>query len=98
MAGGGAALLILLVIAGCLVGDGRAGRYINYDPLRKDTVPCSKRSEAQMNNCRPQPAEPYERGCSKLEMCRGGAKVEEGGAPLSAAVVVVRSPPPSSTD
>jgi hypothetical protein len=45
-------------------------RYIGYDALRKDNVPCSRRG-ASYYNCRPGgQANPYRRGCSCITRCR----------------------------
>ncbi|CAL9206886.1 unnamed protein product [Musa hybrid cultivar] len=46
-------------------------RYISYNALRRDTVPCSRRG-ASYYNCRPgAQANPYSRSCSAITRCRG---------------------------
>lgn len=46
-------------------------RYISYNALRRDSVPCSRRG-ASYYNCRPGAyANPYSRGCSAITRCRG---------------------------
>ncbi|KAI1012175.1 hypothetical protein LB503_004540 [Fusarium chuoi] len=45
---------------------------ISYGALKHDGVPCSARG-ASAANCRPgAEANPYNRGCSAIEKCRGG--------------------------
>ncbi|XP_010938417.1 protein RALF-like 33 [Elaeis guineensis] len=45
-------------------------RYISYNALRRDSVPCSRRG-ASYYNCRPGAyANPYHRGCSAITRCR----------------------------
>ncbi|QGI63860.1 hypothetical protein CEK26_007811 [Fusarium fujikuroi] len=45
---------------------------ISYGALKHDGVPCSLRG-ASAANCRPgAEANPYNRGCSAIEKCRGG--------------------------
>ncbi|XP_008786719.1 protein RALF-like 33 [Phoenix dactylifera] len=69
-------------IAECLAGDEfeldseisrrilASSRYISYDSLRRDRVPCSRRG-ASYYNCRPGAhANPYSRGCSAITRCR----------------------------
>ncbi|XP_047937595.1 rapid alkalinization factor-like [Salvia hispanica] len=48
----------------------RATRYISYDALRRNSIPCSRRG-ASYYNCRPgAQANPYTRGCSAITRCR----------------------------
>ncbi|RBQ64535.1 hypothetical protein FVER14953_11810 [Fusarium verticillioides] len=48
------------------------GGEISYGALRHDNVPCSVRG-ASAANCHPgAEANPYNRGCSAIEKCRGG--------------------------
>uniref|UniRef100_A0ACD5YBU3 Uncharacterized protein n=1 Tax=Avena sativa TaxID=4498 RepID=A0ACD5YBU3_AVESA len=45
--------------------------YISYGALYADTVPCSVQG-ASYYNCQPgAEAYPYERGCSRITLCRG---------------------------
>lgn len=45
-------------------------RYISYNALRRDSIPCSRRG-ASYYNCRPgAQANPYSRGCSAITRCR----------------------------
>ncbi|KAG0460792.1 hypothetical protein HPP92_020720 [Vanilla planifolia] len=68
-----AAVLALMFMVGCCIAESEnPSVYIGYDPIRHDTVQCSKKSETQPENCRGHQAEPYKRACSKLEHCRGG--------------------------
>ncbi|KAK8949724.1 hypothetical protein KSP39_PZI006280 [Platanthera zijinensis] len=47
--------------------------YIHYGSIKGDTVPCNKQIPGEEQNCRPHPAPtPYNRGCSKIDLCRGG--------------------------
>ncbi|XP_020244659.1 LOW QUALITY PROTEIN: rapid alkalinization factor-like [Asparagus officinalis] len=70
-------------IAECLAGDEEfdlgsessrrilaTRRYISYNALRRDSIPCSRRG-ASYYNCRPgAQANPYSRGCSRITRCR----------------------------
>lgn len=56
---------------------GQDDRYLHYDPIKNDTVPCSKKLADEPSNCRPQHIQPYHRPCSKLEKCRGEEKPED---------------------
>ncbi|XP_020208723.1 rapid alkalinization factor [Cajanus cajan] len=45
-------------------------KYISYNALQRNTVPCSRRG-ASYYNCRPgAQANPYSRGCSAITRCR----------------------------
>ncbi|CAH8324202.1 unnamed protein product [Eruca vesicaria subsp. sativa] len=45
-------------------------RYISYDALRRNTVPCSRRGTSYYNCRRGAQANPYSRGCSAITRCR----------------------------
>lgn len=46
-------------------------RYISYQALKRNSVPCSRRG-ASYYNCRPgAQANPYRRGCNAITRCRG---------------------------
>ncbi|XP_008813275.1 protein RALF-like 33 [Phoenix dactylifera] len=47
-------------------------KYISYEALKRDVVPCSKPG-VPYYNCRALPkASPYSRGCEAISECRGG--------------------------
>ncbi|KAF2846261.1 rapid alkalinization factor [Plenodomus tracheiphilus IPT5] len=47
---------------------------ISYDALNRNRVPCSQRGSSAAN-CKPgAEANPYTRGCSKIDRCRGGSR------------------------
>ncbi|GAU27122.1 hypothetical protein TSUD_104310 [Trifolium subterraneum] len=47
-------------------------REIDYDAMKKDTIPCNKENAV---NCKEDiPANTYTRGCSKINRCRDGNK------------------------
>ena len=48
----------------------RRGRYISYNALRKDSVPCNRRGRSYYNCNGRQKANPYRRGCSAITKCR----------------------------
>lgn len=45
-------------------------KYISYDSLNKNTVPCSKRGASYYNCKAGAQANPYSRGCSAITRCR----------------------------
>ncbi|KAJ3681896.1 hypothetical protein LUZ60_014469 [Juncus effusus] len=55
-----------------LVRRGLAGnvRYISYDALKKDRVPCNRRGNSYYNCMRTTRANPYRRGCSIITRCK----------------------------
>ncbi|XP_057508190.1 rapid alkalinization factor [Actinidia eriantha] len=45
-------------------------KFISYDVLKRDTVPCSRRGQSYYN-CQPgAEANPYHRGCNAITRCR----------------------------
>ncbi|XP_038683379.1 protein RALF-like 1 [Tripterygium wilfordii] len=46
-------------------------KYISYDSLLRNNVPCSKRGMSYYSNCEEgAEANPYDRGCSAIARCR----------------------------
>ncbi|KAK2979025.1 hypothetical protein RJ640_013659 [Escallonia rubra] len=69
-------LCLSALIMTLLVTEVAATRYIGYPAMSRDgNYHCSRKSE----NCHPQPANPYNRGCEAAERCRQGleAKVSD---------------------
>ena len=60
-------LLSLIVLL--LLVSATDAKHIGYGAIGKGRIPCRSKFS---KNCRPQPANPYRRGCSKLTQCRGG--------------------------
>ncbi|CAK8567110.1 unnamed protein product [Lathyrus sativus] len=47
-------------------------KYISYDTLKRDKVPCD-RAGASYYNCHPRQANPYSRGCEVITACARGS-------------------------
>ncbi|XP_058759482.1 protein RALF-like 24 [Vicia villosa] len=47
-------------------------KYISYDTLKRDKVPC-ERAGASYYNCHPRQANPYSRGCEVITACARGS-------------------------
>ncbi|KAI5406424.1 protein RALF-like 24 [Lathyrus oleraceus] len=47
-------------------------KYISYDTLKRDKVPCD-RAGASYYNCHPRQANPYNRGCEVITACARGS-------------------------
>lgn len=45
------------------------GRYISYDALKRDRVPCDRRGQSYYNCSRQRQANPYRRGCTVITRC-----------------------------
>ena len=60
---------LLALIVWLLLVSATDAKHIGYGAIGKDRVPCKSKFS---QNCRPQPTDPYTRGCSKLTRCRGG--------------------------
>ncbi|VYS49669.1 unnamed protein product [Arabidopsis thaliana] len=62
------ALVVFLALAGTKV---EATRYITYPAIDRGdhAVHCDK---AHPNTCKKKQANPYQRGCEKINRCRGG--------------------------
>ncbi|KAJ3692090.1 hypothetical protein LUZ60_012440 [Juncus effusus] len=45
-------------------------RYISYEALKKDRVPCNRRGNSYYNCMRTTRANPYRRGCSIITRCK----------------------------
>ncbi|KAG6504114.1 rapid alkalinization factor-like [Zingiber officinale] len=45
------------------------GRYISYDALKRDRVPCDRRGQSYYNCNRQRQANPYRRGCTIITRC-----------------------------
>lgn len=48
-------------------------KYISYDTLKRDMVPCD-RAGASYYNCHPRQANPYSRGCEVITACARGVQ------------------------
>lgn len=44
-------------------------RYISYDALKKDSIPCNNRGNSYYGCGSPQQANPYSRGCNAITRC-----------------------------
>jgi hypothetical protein len=51
-------------------------KYISYDTLKRDMVPCD-RPGASYYNCHRRQANPYSRGCEVITACARGAQSQE---------------------
>lgn len=60
--------LMALLVSICLVKENNA-ESLGYGALKRDNIPCGPGHE---HNCHSEQTEPYERGCSETERCRGG--------------------------
>jgi len=49
-------------------------KYISYDTLKRDMVPCD-RPGASYYNCHRRQANPYSRGCEVITACARGAQI-----------------------
>ncbi|KAK3038921.1 hypothetical protein RJ639_027549 [Escallonia herrerae] len=66
-------LCLSVLIMTLLVTEVAATRYIGYPAMSRDSnYHCSRKSE----NCHPQPANPYNRGCEAAERCRQGLEAK----------------------
>ncbi|KAF7851198.1 hypothetical protein BT93_L4343 [Corymbia citriodora subsp. variegata] len=45
-------------------------RYISYNAMKRNSVPCSRRGRSYYNCNRMKKANPYKRGCSAITRCR----------------------------
>ncbi|KAK9092586.1 hypothetical protein Syun_027497 [Stephania yunnanensis] len=45
-------------------------RYISYDALKRNQVPCNRRGQSYYGCGRASQANPYRRGCSKITRCQ----------------------------
>ncbi|TMX03461.1 hypothetical protein EJD97_016130 [Solanum chilense] len=51
------------------------GRQIDYGALDRNRIPCNRRTN-NMKNCHTgRPANPYVRGCEKINRCRSGKDI-----------------------
>ncbi|KAF5728487.1 protein RALF-like 19 [Tripterygium wilfordii] len=49
---------------------GRGGKYISYEALRANNVPCNRRGQSYYYCTRRTRANPYRRGCSAITRCK----------------------------
>jgi len=53
----------------CIEELGGRKRYISYDALKADNIPCKRSGDSYYGCGAPGKANPYNRGCSKITNC-----------------------------